>query len=88
MKGVRGRERGWLLLHPSEEGIVVLVDPATTARVRMTVVLLVGEVVIVHVDILVVAVVAVAVAHARLLRSDSRATGQRAALVKVEELGW
>jgi len=51
-----------LLLHPSEDFIVILVDAAGAARVGIAVILFIGKVIVVHVDVLGLAVVAVAVA--------------------------
>jgi hypothetical protein len=76
-----------LLLHPPEDPVVVLVDAATAARAGITVVLFVGEVVVVHVNVLALAVLAVAVAHAGLLRRYCSTTGQ-GARVEVEKLRW
>jgi hypothetical protein len=61
---VVGTWRGHLLLHPSEEGIVVLVCTTARTRVGLAIVLLIGEMVIVHIDVLALAVEAVAIAHA------------------------
>ena len=56
-----------LLLHPTEEGIIVFVWAAKAARMRLEVVFLVGKVVVVHVHVFAL-VVAVAITHAALLR--------------------
>ena len=74
-----------LFLHPTEEGIVVFVHAAAAARVGLAVVLLVGEVVVVHVDVLGL-VVAVAVAHAALLRRYHGVTREGPRVVEVHEL--
>lgn len=67
-------QRVRLLLHPSEEGIVVLLNASAAARVRLAVVFLIGKVIVVHFDILALAVVTVAVAHAGLLRRHGSAS--------------
>jgi hypothetical protein len=83
----RGGGAKRLLLHPSEE-LLFFVDPATTTRMRLAIVFLVGEVIIVHIDVFALALVAVAVADARLLRRDGSATRQRPMVtVEVHELG-
>lgn len=76
-----------LLLHPTEEGIVVFISTAAAARVRLAVVFLVGEVVVVHVNVLAL-MIAVAVAHAALLRRHGGMARKRLRVAEVEEFGW
>ena len=80
-------DAGGLLLHPTEEGVVVFVWTATAARMRLAVVFLVGKVVVVHVHVLAL-VVAVAVAHAALLRRHHGVARERVrGAIEVYELG-
>lgn len=62
-----------LLLHPAKDFVVILVDAGATAGVGIAVVVLVGKVVVFHVDVFGLAGVAVAVAYTRLLGGDGGA---------------